>query len=90
MLPFKVAYESHMFATFSGPKKVSLSSSSVQVQEAVTRAVALDLARPVKATDILWSSWEERRGSGLLWLLWLGRYRRYRRYSQKKKWYNDI
>lgn len=29
------------------------------VQEAVTRAVALDLARPVKATDILWSSWEE-------------------------------
>lgn len=87
MLPFKVAYESHMFATFSGPKTVSLSSSPVQVQEAVTRAVALDLARPVKATDILWSSWEERRGSGLLWL---GRYRRYRRYSQKKKWYNDI
>ena len=84
MLPFKVAYESHMFATVLGPKKVSLSSSSVQVQEAVTRAVALDLARPVKATDILWSSWEERRGSGLLWLLWLGRYRRYRRYSKKK------
>ena len=42
-----------MFATFSGPKKVSLSSSSVQVQEAVTRAVALDLARPVKATGHL-------------------------------------
>jgi len=29
------------------------------VQDAVVRAVALDLQRPLRETDILWSSWEE-------------------------------
>lgn len=33
-----------------------------KVQDAVARAVALDLQRPLRETDILWSSWEESSG----------------------------
>ena len=33
-----------------------------KVQDAVARAVALDLKRPLRETDILWSSWEESSG----------------------------